>query len=90
MDRVKRALLALNLVCVDDEPPSFVLTGSISSFFGRTLGSLTYTMISKLTPEGTLLRQGAGDFRQPFPPREENANTPTIVAGTVAKTLRTE
>jgi len=41
-----------------------------------------------LTPELTLLRQGEGDFRLPFPGSSELANTPTFLAGTVERTWR--
>ena len=38
--------------------------------------------------EFTLLRQGEGDFRQPFPPPSENADTPTIFVGVIEHTWR--
>lgn len=41
-----------------------------------------------LRPEATLLRQGEGDFRLPYPPVEEYAQTPTIFAGVVEQTIR--
>ena len=39
-------------------------------------------------PEATLLRQGQGDFRQPYPPVSAYGTTPTLFAGVVERTLR--
>lgn len=39
-------------------------------------------------PEVTLLRQGEGDFRQPFPAAADFPVTPTVFAGTVERTWR--
>lgn len=39
-------------------------------------------------PELTLLRQGEGDFRLPFPAPTEYATTPTLFAGIVERTIR--
>ena len=39
-------------------------------------------------PEATLLRQGQGDFRQPYPPVSAYGTTPTIFAGVVQRTVR--
>jgi len=41
-----------------------------------------------LAPEATLLRQGEGDFRLPYPPVAAYGTTPTIFAGVVARTVR--
>jgi hypothetical protein len=41
-----------------------------------------------LEPEVTLLRQGEGDFRLPFPTPADNVSTPTIFDGVVERTLR--
>ncbi len=41
-----------------------------------------------LEPELTLLRQGEGDFRLPFPAPAEYATTPTLFAGVVERTVR--
>lgn len=41
-----------------------------------------------LGPEFTLVRQGEGDFRQPFPTRDQYDATPTLFAGTVERTWR--
>ena len=41
-----------------------------------------------LEPEVTLLRQGQGDFRLPYPTVAQYASTPTLFAGTVTRTLR--
>jgi len=41
-----------------------------------------------LAPEATLLRQGEGDFRLPYPPASAYATTPTILSGVVERTVR--
>jgi len=41
-----------------------------------------------LSPEATLVRQGAGDFRLPYPPVAAYDTTPTFLAGVVQRTLR--
>ena len=41
-----------------------------------------------LSPEATLLRQGQGDFRLPYPAVAAYASTPTFLAGVVERTLR--
>ena len=41
-----------------------------------------------LQPEATLLRQGEGDFRLPFPPVAAYGTTPTLFAGVVERTVR--
>jgi hypothetical protein len=41
-----------------------------------------------IRPEATFLRQGQGDMRLPYPPVEEYAQTPTIFAGVVERTMR--
>ncbi len=41
-----------------------------------------------LAPEVTLLRQGEGDFREPYPPVAAYDTTPTIFVGVVERTLR--
>ena len=41
-----------------------------------------------LSPEATLLRQGEGDFRLPYPPVAAYGTTPTIFAGVVERTVR--
>ncbi|MGH9262847.1 MAG: hypothetical protein ACRD08_23605, partial [Acidimicrobiales bacterium] len=41
-----------------------------------------------LAPEVTLLRQGEGDFRLPFPPVAAYDTTATFLAGTAERTLR--
>jgi hypothetical protein len=41
-----------------------------------------------LAPELTLLRQGEGDFRQPYPSAAAFDSTPTFLAGTVERTFR--
>lgn len=40
------------------------------------------------SPEVTLLRQGEGDFRQPYPPVSAFPTTPTFLAGIVERTVR--
>lgn len=42
----------------------------------------------RLEPEITILRQGEGDLRDPFPPAEELPTTPTLFAGNVETTVR--
>jgi hypothetical protein len=39
-------------------------------------------------PEVTLLRQGEGDFRDPYPPVSAFPTTPTIFSGVVERTVR--
>jgi hypothetical protein len=41
-----------------------------------------------LEPEITVLRQGQGDFRLPYPTVAQYASTPTLFAGTVTRTIR--
>jgi hypothetical protein len=41
-----------------------------------------------LQPEATLLRQGEGDFRRPYPPVAAYGTTPTLFAGVVERTVR--
>jgi hypothetical protein len=41
-----------------------------------------------IKPELSLLRQGEGDLRQPFPPRESYPDLPVTLTGTVETTLR--
>jgi len=41
-----------------------------------------------LQPEATLLRQGEGDFRLPYPPVASYGTTPTLFAGVVERTVR--
>jgi hypothetical protein len=41
-----------------------------------------------VTPEITLLRQGEGDFRDPYPPAAAYPTTPTFLAGVVERTVR--
>lgn len=41
-----------------------------------------------LTPDVTLLRQGEGDFRLPYPPVAAFDSTPTFLAGVVERTVR--
>jgi len=41
-----------------------------------------------LTPEATLLRQGQGDFRLPYPAVAAYDSTPTFLAGVVERTVR--
>jgi len=41
-----------------------------------------------LQPEATLLRQGQGDFRLPYPPVAAYGTTPTLFAGVVERTVR--
>ncbi len=41
-----------------------------------------------LEPEATLLRQGQGDFRLPYPPVAAYGSTPTLFAGVVERTMR--
>jgi hypothetical protein len=41
-----------------------------------------------LSPEATLLRQGQGDFRLPYPAVAAYDSTPTFLAGVVARTVR--
>jgi hypothetical protein len=43
---------------------------------------------SLLSPELTLLRQGEGDFRLPYPPVAAYDSTPTFLSGVVERTLR--
>ena len=43
---------------------------------------------SLLAPEITLLRQGQGDFRSPYPSVAQFDSTPTLFAGVVERTLR--
>jgi hypothetical protein len=40
------------------------------------------------SPEMTLLRQGAGDFRQPYPPVTAYDTMATVLSGVVERTLR--
>ena len=41
-----------------------------------------------LEPEVTVLRQGQGDFRLPYPTVAQYDSTPTLFAGTVTRTIR--
>lgn len=41
-----------------------------------------------IQPEVTLLRQGQGDLRQPYPPVSAYGTTPTLFAGVVERTVR--
>jgi hypothetical protein len=41
-----------------------------------------------LQPEVTVVRQGEGDFRRPYPPLAAFGTTPTFLAGTVERTVR--
>jgi len=41
-----------------------------------------------LRPEATVLRQGEGDFRLPYPPVAEYGQTPVMFHGTVERTVR--
>ncbi len=41
-----------------------------------------------LESEVTVLRQGQGDFRRPYPTVAQYASTPTLFAGTVTRTIR--
>ena len=41
-----------------------------------------------VAPEATLLRQGQGDFRLPYPPIAAFGSTPTLFAGVVERTVR--
>ena len=41
-----------------------------------------------LQPEATLLRQGEGDFRLPYPPVAAYGTTPTLFQGVVERTVR--
>jgi hypothetical protein len=41
-----------------------------------------------VTPEVTILRQGEGDFRKPYPTDAEYPTTPTFHAGVVERTIR--
>ncbi len=41
-----------------------------------------------LAPEATVLRQGEGDFRKPYPPVAAYGTTPTLFAGVVERTAR--
>src|SRR5947199_169285 len=41
-----------------------------------------------VSPEVTLLRQGEGDFRRPYPPISAYGTTATILSGVVERTLR--
>lgn len=41
-----------------------------------------------VVPEATLLRQGEGDFRLPYPPVAAYDTTPTFLAGVVERTVR--
>src|SRR6185312_2052600 len=41
-----------------------------------------------IEPEVTLLRQGQGDFRSPYPTVAQFDSTPTLFAGVVTRTLR--
>jgi hypothetical protein len=51
-------------------------------------GSLLTAPGVLLTPEVTLLRQGEGDFRLPYPPVAAYDTTPAFLAGTLERTLR--
>jgi hypothetical protein len=43
---------------------------------------------SVLTPEITLIRQGEGDFRLPYPPATSFDSTPAFLSGIVERTVR--
>ena len=51
-----------------------------------TVSTMPWPMLI-VTPEVTLLRQGQGDFRQPFPPLPAT-NVPFLFTGVVERTLR--
>lgn len=51
-------------------------------------GSLMAGPSVLLEPEVTVLRQGQGDFRLPYPTVAQYASTPTLFAGTVTRTIR--
>jgi hypothetical protein len=41
-----------------------------------------------MSPEVTLVRQGEGDFRKPYPPTSAYGTTPSILSGLVERTIR--
>lgn len=51
-------------------------------------GSMIAGPAALLEPEITLLRQGEGDFRRPYPAVAQFDSTPTLFAGVVERTLR--
>jgi hypothetical protein len=51
-------------------------------------GGLLVAPALLVRPEITLIRQGQGDFRRPYPLRTAFATTPTFLSGTVERTLR--
>jgi hypothetical protein len=67
-------------------------TGIARNFSDYDQTSLRVSWLARgdllVMPEVVYLRQGEGDFRDPFPPSAEWNATPTLFAGTVEKTLR--
>ena len=68
----------------------FVGLGRNFSDYDQATVSATILAAPQLlvSPEVTLLRQGEGDFRLPYPPRSAYGTTATILSGVVERTLR--
>ena len=84
-----------NLTYRTNDPPEAVmrrgvgLARNFSDYDQLTLrGSVVAAHGALLTPEVTLLRQGQGDFRLPYPPVSAYDTTPTFLDGVVERTVR--
>ena len=84
-----------NLVYRTPDPTETVMRRSVG--LGRNFSDYDETSVNArwiikpgilVGPEFTLLRQGEGDFRNPFPPDSLNSVTPTIFDGVVENTWR--
>ncbi|HEV8265415.1 MAG TPA: hypothetical protein VGQ06_10710 [Gemmatimonadales bacterium] len=84
-----------NLTYRTDKPAEVVMrrgVGLARNFSDYDQLTLRATLLpapgSLLAPEVTLLRQGEGDFRLPYPPVTAYDSTPTFLAGVVVRTVR--
>ncbi len=84
-----------NLTYRTNTPPEVVarrgvgLARNFADYDQLTLkGSVVVGPGALLEPEVTLLRQGEGDFRLPFPTVAQYATTPALFAGVVERTVR--
>jgi hypothetical protein len=84
-----------NLTYRTPSPPEIVMRRNVglarnfSDYDQLTLrGSLIAGPGALIEPEVTLLRQGEGDFRLPYPTVAQFDSTPTLFAGVVERTVR--
>jgi hypothetical protein len=84
-----------NLTYRTDNPPEALerrFVGLARSFADYDQLTLTASALATpgllLSPEATLVRQGEGDFRLPYPPASAFRATPTFLSGVVERTAR--